>query len=362
MPGLELNRCFYFDAVRPILDKHFPDLPHAAAYIGTGSDVLGFDTPMSMDHDWRPAVLIFLRDEDFHLAESIHELMSYHLPNLFYGYPTHSVPAPDEPEGTSVMQSTTEYPIEHSVWALTLRKFFWHHLLWDIDHPLTPADWLTIPSQELLGTTGGAVYHDGVGELTHLREQLAWYPHDVWLYLLAAGWWRIENEEHLMGRTGDVSDELGSSIIGARLVQDLMRLCFLMEKQYAPYPKWFGSAFKQLKCAAQLTPLLWQVQRAETWQQRESALSEAYSFVAQMHNLLGITDKLPETVSNFRSTRPFQVIHADVFANAIVAQIKDEAVKCMMERPIIGSVDQFCDSSEMRSQIMWRSKLLVLYQ
>lgn len=362
IPGLELNRRFYLEVVRPILDTHFPNLPHTAAYIGTGSDVLGFDTPMSMDHDWRPAVAIFLREEDLHYTESIHSVMSYNLPHLFYGYPTHSVPAPDEPEGTSVMQKTTEYPIEHSVWALTLRRFFWHHLRWDIDQPLTPADWLTIPSQQLRGTTGGAVYHDGVGELTRIREQLAWYPHDVWLYLLAAGWQRIESSEHLIGRAGDVGDELGSSIIGARLVRDLMSLCFLMEKQYAPYPKWFGSAFKQLWCATELTPQLLRVQRAETWQQREAALSEAYSFVARMHNALGITDKLPETVSNFRNTRPFQVIHGDVFANAIVAQIQDEAVKRIAQLPLIGSIDQFSDNSDMHSEILWREKLLTLYQ
>lgn len=362
IPGLELNRRFYFEAVRPILDTHKPNLPHAAAYIGTGSDVLGFDTPMSMDHDWRPAVLIFLRDEDLHYAENIDEVMSYNLPHLFYGYPTNFVQAPDEPEGTTVMQQTKEYPISHSVWVLTLRKFFWDHLLWDIEQPLKSADWLTIPSQVLRGIIKGAVYHDGVGELTRIREQLMWYPHDVWLYLLAALWWRIENEEHLMGRAGDVGDELGSSIIGGRLVRDLMNLCFLMEKQYAPYPKWFGSAFKQLKCAAELTPLLWRVQRAETWQLREAALSEAYSFVARSHNKLGITQKLPETVSNFRTSRPFQVIHGDVFANAIVAQIKDETVLRLTERPIIGSIDQWSDNSDMRSHIMWREKLLTLYQ
>ncbi|MGI2907120.1 DUF4037 domain-containing protein [Tolypothrix sp. VBCCA 56010] len=28
-----------------------------------------------------------------------------------------------------------------------------------------------------------------------------------------------------------------ADIIGARLVRDLMSLCFLMEKQYAPYTK-----------------------------------------------------------------------------------------------------------------------------
>ncbi|MDJ0637078.1 MAG: hypothetical protein QNJ34_28135 [Xenococcaceae cyanobacterium MO_188.B29] len=101
IPGLELNRRFYFEAVRPILNKHFPSLSHTAAYIGTGSDVLGFDTPMSTDHDWSPTVIIFLRDEDLHYAENIKEVMSYNLPHLFYGYPTNSVQASDESLGTN---------------------------------------------------------------------------------------------------------------------------------------------------------------------------------------------------------------------------------------------------------------------
>ena len=52
IPGLELSARFYREAVRPLLDARFPGLRHAAARLGRGSDVLGFDTEMSMDHDW----------------------------------------------------------------------------------------------------------------------------------------------------------------------------------------------------------------------------------------------------------------------------------------------------------------------
>ena len=53
-PGVELARRFYWEAVRPVLDAEFPGLKHSAALIGTGSEVLGFDTPMSADHHWGP--------------------------------------------------------------------------------------------------------------------------------------------------------------------------------------------------------------------------------------------------------------------------------------------------------------------
>ena len=52
MQGLELSRRFYFEAVRPILDRSFPDLEHAAALIGHGSELLGFDDELSQDHQW----------------------------------------------------------------------------------------------------------------------------------------------------------------------------------------------------------------------------------------------------------------------------------------------------------------------
>ena len=119
--------------------------------------------------------------------------------------------------------------------------------------------------------TAGAVYHDEVG-LQALRDRLAYYPHDVWLYLLIAAWWRVHPEANLMGRAGFVGDELGSRVIASQLVHDLMHLCFLLEKQYAPYSKWFGTAFSQLECASSLTPVLQAVLNADTWSERQDAL------------------------------------------------------------------------------------------
>ena len=62
--GIVLARQFYREAVRPILDEALPGLAHAAGLIGFGSEVLGFDTPVSVDHHWGPRVLLFLGDED----------------------------------------------------------------------------------------------------------------------------------------------------------------------------------------------------------------------------------------------------------------------------------------------------------
>ncbi len=215
LPGRELSCRFYEEAVRPLLDEHFPGLPHAAAHLGRGSDVLGFDTAMSTDHAWGPSVLIFLRDQDAYLGESMREMLSYHLPRTFYGYPVNFDESPLEP-GTLAMNMIEDGPINHRVFPVTLRTFFLTQLAYDINHPPDVAEWLTLPSQALREIAAGAVHHDGIGELTKLRADLAWYPHDVWLYLLASGWQRIGQEEHLMPRAGFVGDELGSALIRMR--------------------------------------------------------------------------------------------------------------------------------------------------
>jgi hypothetical protein len=359
IPGLELSRRFYWEVVRPLLDARFPELAHAAARIGPGSDVLGFDTEMSTDHDWGPTVRIFLRDADADRAGAIRDLLRHELPRVFLGYPVGTAESPDEP-GVRWMQEAAEGPVEHRVFVQTLRDFVKAELEYDLGRPLEAADWLTFSWQKLREMTAGAVHYDGVGDLSALRQRLAYYPRDIWLYLLASGWHRIAQEEHLMPRAGDAGDELGSALIGSRLVRDIMSLCFLMERQYAPYPKWFGTAFHQLACSGDLHPILWRAQVARAWPEREAALAEAYVCLARMHNALGITAGLPEQVVNFFG-RPFKVIHGDTFAAALREAIKDPAVKQIASRRLIGNIDQISDSTDIRSDAGWRPLLRGLY-
>jgi hypothetical protein len=209
-------------------------------------------------------------------------------------------------------------------------------------------DWLTAPQQRLLEFVRGEVYHDGLGKLREIQQKLNFYPRDVWLYMLAAQWSKIAQEEAFVGRAGDAGDELGSGVVAARLVHEIMRLAFLMERQYAPYSKWLGTAFGRLKIGRKLAPVLRDVLGAKTWKAREEKLAEAYSIVAIQHNALGITRPLPTEVTKYYG-RPFLVIHADAFANFIRDAIRDSEVRRLP--PNVGSVDQFIDSHDVLQQI-----------
>lgn len=163
-----------------------------------------------------------------------------------------------------------------------------------------------------------------------------------------------------MERAGSVGDELGSAVIGSRLVHDVMSLAFLLERCYAPYAKWFGSAFKQLGCAAELTPVLQRAQHAAGWQEREAALGEAYKCLARVHNALGVTEGLPEAVSSFYD-RPFRVIGGEQIALTILEAVHDPEVKRLSKGPLVGSVDQFSSSTDLRKGTL-REKLVALYE
>lgn len=350
VPGLTIAGDFFTEVVRPILVSRFPTLQYGAALIGPGSEVLGFDTEMSMDHDWGLRLFLFLRDEDAEaFSYPIANALSLDLPRTFRNFAVSIATLTTTSSVRSMeMVDAMEGPVKHHVLPITVRRFCELHLGCDPTSStgLSAAEWLSIPSHALGEVVKGAVYMDGTGEITALRRQLAWYPRDVYLYVLAAGWQRLGEEEHLMPRAGHAGSELGSALIGARLVRDVMHLCFLMEKQYAPYAKWLGTAFSRLACAPAMEPLLRRVQVAASWEERQGPLGEAYEMLAGMHNTLGLTRAMHTEVSYFFD-RPWKVIHGEAFAQALVEKIEDDEVKAIANRSLIGSVSQWSDNAAM---------------
>jgi hypothetical protein len=116
-----------------------------------------------------------------------------------------------------------------------------------------------------------------------------------------------------------------------------------MERCYAPYIKWFGTAFAQLPCAKRLLPVFREVLAADSWEERQRHLVVAYESVAGMHNALGITAPLSAKVSPYFN-RLILVVDASRFSEAIRATITNEEVRALPEN--LGSVDQFLDSTD----------------
>ncbi len=375
IPGLQLAELFYREAVRPIVEAHFPGLIYSAALIGHGSEILGFDTPVSTDHDWGPRLQLFLTPADLaSRKEAIDRALRQELPVRFHGYSTQAGPPDPLDGGTRLAVSIEHSPVDHWIGFITLEGFWQATLGASPEGPFTPADWLTFSEQALLELTAGKVFHDDLG-LEAARARLAYYPQDVWLYLLASQWTLISQEEAFVGRTAQVGDSLGSRLVAARIAERLMRLCFLMEKRYAPYSKWFGAAFHNLACSPRMGPLLEQALAASSYAESEPYLAQAYTLAAELHNALGITPPLETRTRTYsgwhalrsgvedlpldhpRNTRPHQVIFAGRFADAITAAICDPQALAL--RPNLGSVNQFLveSSDALQNDVSFRRAL-----
>ena len=319
VPGVELSRAFYDEAVAPLLAGE----EHAAALVGAGSDVLGYDTVRSTDHGWGPRMQLFV---DGDRVAAVREAIDAGLPDEFHGWPTR--------------YGWDEVPVSHHVDVAPLGEWLEGRLGFDprVEIP---------PQQILLELTSGGLFHDPGGELASVRAALAWYPDDVWLWLLACQWRRLDQEEAFVGRTAEVGDELGSRVVASRLVRDCMRLAFLLERRYAPYSKWLGSAFAQLDSAVALQSPLPDVLSAESHDAREDALVAVVEELARLHNAAGVTRPAETTVRRFY-TRPFRVLGSARFVDACLERVTDPWLKSL---PLVGAIDQYVDSVDVLSDL-----------
>lgn len=321
-PGAQLSAAYYREAVAPLL----VGVPHSAALLGYGSDVIGMDTERSTDHGWGPRCTVLVADDED--VERVTVLLEAGLPATFRGWPTR--------------YGWDAVPVAHHVTVATVQAWMLKQLGVDPTLPLEAIDWLLLPQQRLLEVVAGPIFHDGLGDLEAIRVRLEWYPDPVWVWLLGCAWQRISQEEAFVGRTSEVGDELGSSVVAARQVRELMRLSLLIERRYAPYSKWLGTAFTQLEAAATLDRPLREACTAASFEARQGALSTAYEHVARAFNALGLTVPIDPTVRPYHG-RPYDVLHADRFVVACTAVQTDERLRAM---PPIGGIDQLIDSTD----------------
>jgi hypothetical protein len=332
----DLGAGFHTEVIRPLLGR----LPYAAGLLGWGSDVLGYDTARSTDHGWGPRLHIFVDPDQ---VAPVAKLVDDNLPAQYRGYAVR-------------FGWDTQEPVHH-VTVTSLSDWLTDHLGFDAAQGVGTEDWLITPQQQLLGVVAGAVYADD-GRLQPIREALQWYPDDVWIWLLACQWSRIAQEEPFVQRTDEVGDHLGSRVVAARLVRDVMRLALLMERTYAPYTKWLGTAFARLGHDDGLDRVLAEVLAADELVDRERALVTAYRLMARRHNALGVTEEVDPDVRQFFD-RPATVLGADRFVAACVARVRDPLLRRL---ELVGGIDQFADNTDLLSTTAAYRRLVKIYE
>lgn len=132
--GRDICKSFYQNILDPVLSN----IMHDAVLIGEGSDVLGYDQPVSTDHNWGIRITVFVPDES-----AVHDTKKKIMD---------AIPA-------VYMGRKIDKDIENSdITVTTVSKWLSDNLSIENINSLGYSEWLSFPQQHLLQFTGGVQY------------------------------------------------------------------------------------------------------------------------------------------------------------------------------------------------------------
>jgi len=231
MKGLDISREYYEEFGRPMLERDFPELmPYlAAGLFGSGSECLGYDDEVSLDHDMEPGFMLLLPGEEIvdRKAEFALERAYSALPKEYMGL-KRPLLAPVGGARKGVMRTD---------------DFFGGKL----GDEFTLESWLRVPSYSLLEVTNGELFFDGYGEVTELRKRLSAYPEDIRRKKLAGNLLMMgQSGQYNFNRCLQHGEKGAAQFAAIEFAKHAMETVFLLNGRYMPFYKWAFRAMREL--------------------------------------------------------------------------------------------------------------------
>ena len=277
MKGLELSRRYFEEVGLPMIRRDFEPFRGriAAGLAGEGSEVLGFDDELSMDHDWGPSFCIWLTDDDFLNFGRELQCAYERLPGGYLGCPARQVF--DGGEGR--------------VGVLRISDFYRRYTGLD-RAPETAAEWLRIPESMLAKATGGEVFVDGPGEFTRIRRALlGFYPEDVRLK-------KISQRAAVMAQSGQYNylrclkrgENVAAACALAEFTGAACSMVYLLNKRYMPFYKWAHHGLQFLPVLSEIYGKMGELHRSLDGGRRVVLIEEICTMVRCEWRRQGIAD------------------------------------------------------------------------
>jgi len=358
MKGLDLSKKYYFECIKPIIQDKLPELAgeYAATLIGYGSDVIGNDDEISRDHEWGPRCHIFLSEQMHEKYDLIlDKILDENLPLKFEGFPTRFTFT--EHWGSIPSKDGTGY---HHVVITTPQRF----LELTIGVPGVPEsdiDLLAVSEQRLLEFTSGKVFEDFTGELTALREKLAYFPDDVWRYRIAYSLSDIGCDDSLISLCGQRGDIISMHLNAARTVEKIMRLVFLLNRTYAPlYPKWLHRNFMKLpEIASDIEKPLLIVLEEKEYQPKMEALKLIYEKILTFMEDHNLCKKHPAVFQRDNSGIDYDI---QTSSKDVLSTICGDLKSRLIDGISLGAIDQWMFNQDIIVNAEHMKSLLPVYK
>lgn len=233
MKGLELSRKFYETHGKRMIEENFPDYKSriAVGLVGEGSECLGYDDEISMDHDFGPSFCMWLEEADFTAIGRQLQDCYEKLPREFEGI---------------TFQNASAYGKERRG-ALSISRFY-EKLTGSGTGEYDWQDFLFVPEYSFATAVNGAVFVDELGEFTRIREKIEnAMPRDIWLKKIAA---RAAG----MAQSGQYNfsrclshGEYGASVVAlSEFARQTAMMVYLLNHKFCPYYKWMFRGMKEL--------------------------------------------------------------------------------------------------------------------
>ena len=234
MKGLEISEAYFNEFGVPMLEEKFPDLlPYiAAGLFGSGSECFGFDDEVSRDHDFEPGFMLLLPD-----GEIVDRRREFALERAYAALPKEFM-------GLSRPKLS---PVGGNRRGVIRTAEFFKDKTGSPDGILTVGQWMTAPSHALAEAVNGKVFFDGYGEVTRIREGLAFYPEDIrkkklaGRLLLAA-----QAGQYNYTRCLSHGETAAAQLAAVTFSESVMEIVFLLNRQYMPFYKWSFRAMRAL--------------------------------------------------------------------------------------------------------------------
>ena len=243
MNGLELAEKYYEAYGRPMLETKFSDIMDQAAVglVGQGSECLGFDDAISMDHDYGPSFCIWL-PRDIYVQYGAAMQAEYDaLPQEFMGFSGRV--AGEQGQGR--------------VGVLCIEDFY-AGILGRDTVLLTNQDWLTLSEADLATATNGKVFEDRLGKFSEIRDGLLqYYPREVWIRRLVQSMAKAaQSGQYNYARAMKRGERVTAELSLTEFIRESMKIVYLLNRKFAPYDKWMRRGMKELPIGSEIGDML----------------------------------------------------------------------------------------------------------
>lgn len=224
MKGLELSSAYFEEYGRPMIDNQLAQYKEyiAAGLVGEGSECLGFDDELSVDHDFGPSFCIWVPENIYKQVGTQIQNAYDCLPQDYRGY-----------------RRITSAQGGGRVGVMSIENFYLKYTGYS-RAPEDNMEWFRIPESFLATVTNGKVFMDNLGTFSNIRASLkSFYPTDVVKKKLASRCAYIaQSGQYNYPRCMNRGDNQAAYLACGEFTKNVLGILYLLNETYMPYYKW----------------------------------------------------------------------------------------------------------------------------